>query len=186
MIEIALCDDEEYTHNTIDSLLKSYSYCGYPTNITHYYSAKELLQKNIKFDILLLDIEMPEMDGIQLVYELMRRNIVNYKIIMLTARGERYKEAFKINAYRFVTKPIIETELLEALHDTCKTVRKVREINLRYNGEMISVNHYCICYVESKRDYLNIYSRDKRFDSNESMNVFMNNIDNTVFIVSAK
>ena len=60
----------------------------------HYHSAKQLLDEKDELDVLLLDIEMPEMDEIEADYQLREQN-VEYKIIMLTAREECYKEAFK-------------------------------------------------------------------------------------------
>lgn len=73
----------------------------------HIYSAQELLSFQKEIDFLLLDIDMPKMDGIAAARILNARGI-DYKIVMLTSKSERFKEAFRIGAFRFVTKPVSE------------------------------------------------------------------------------
>ena len=48
---------------------------------------------------------------------------------MLSAKRERFKDAFKIGAYRFVTKPIDILELEEAINDAEKTLLGYSSIN---------------------------------------------------------
>ena len=57
---------------------------------------------------------MPEIDGIKLGEKVKCLN-PNCKLIMATSRIDRFKEAFYINAYRFVTKPFFLEEIKEAL-----------------------------------------------------------------------
>ena len=72
-----------------------------------------LLNETEEIHILLLDIDMPVMDGIEAVAAL-KKSGRQCNIIMLTSKRERFKDAFKIGATRFVTKPIEKDELFEA------------------------------------------------------------------------
>ena len=106
---IGLCDDEMNTHNRVEKMLDDYADMhDLNIRLIHYVSAKELLDAKDDLDFLLLDIDMPEMDGIEAAHKL-RDWGIDYKIIMLTAREDRYREAFKIRAFRFVPKPIEKT-----------------------------------------------------------------------------
>lgn len=61
-----------------------------------------------------LDVEMPEMDGFEVgrrIYE----NNPECKLIIATGRVERFKEAFKIHAYRFITKPFQQDEVNDVI-----------------------------------------------------------------------
>ena len=49
---------------------------------------------------------------------------------MLSAKRERFKDAFKIEAYRFVTKPIDILKLEEAINDAEKTLLGYSSINV--------------------------------------------------------
>ena len=71
-------------------------------------------------DIMLLDIEMPRMDGFE-VATLVRHNprIKNLPIIMITSRtGEKHRErAFQLGVNCYMGKPFQEQELLENIHE---------------------------------------------------------------------
>jgi chemosensory pili system protein ChpA (sensor histidine kinase/response regulator) len=71
-------------------------------------------------DIMLLDIEMPRMDGFE-VANLVRHNprIAETPIIMITSRtGEKHRErAFQIGVNCYMGKPFQEQELLENIHE---------------------------------------------------------------------
>lgn len=73
-----------------------------------------------EFDLILLDIAMPEIDGIQLL-KLIREqedfsNVPTEKrlpIIMVTAHEDRLKEAFNLGCHDFILKPINPDHLLD-------------------------------------------------------------------------
>ena len=105
-ITLGICDDESHVHKFISQFVELYEQKYACTiQLVHFYSAQELLNSQINLNILLLDIDMPEVDGIEAASQL-RHNQKHYTIIMLSAKRERFKDAFKIGAYRFVTKPI--------------------------------------------------------------------------------
>ena len=180
MVEVAICDDQEYAHNSVEKLIKEYEK-NVEINLTHYYSAKEVLKNADSFDILLLDIEMPEMDGIELA-ERLNNTRNDYRIIMLTAKGERYKEAFKINAYRFVTKPIHKEEFFEALDDAVRYYKGLDVIELTNNGKNVIVEQRKIYYIESCGDYLKVYTRNKEYTKHVSAHVMLGLLDDNIFV----
>ena len=62
---VGICDDEMHIHDAIKEMLNEYSAAnGIAVKLFHYFSAKELLEANDRLSVLLLDIEMPEIDGI--------------------------------------------------------------------------------------------------------------------------
>jgi len=116
-VKAAICDDERHIHGTVQKLMDNYAkQQGISYKMHHIYSAQELLSFEEEIDFLLLDIDMPKMDGIEAARILNARGI-NYKIVMLTSKAERFKEAFKIGAFRFVTKPILAEEFFEAVDE---------------------------------------------------------------------
>jgi FixJ family two-component response regulator len=61
VLNLALCDDEKYIHESVSEMLQEYAaknQCEW--NILHFFSAKELLDAKEELHILLLDIDMLE------------------------------------------------------------------------------------------------------------------------------
>lgn len=181
-LQIALCDDEKCIHDMVEKILEEYRQeknCD--IKITHFFSAKELLESKEDIQILLLDIEMPQMDGIEAATHLLENGKV-CKIIMLTGKPERFKEAFKIGAYRFVTKPVDSKELKEALEDTRRTLAGYEKVQVKYENTPCWIFQYRIHYVEACGDYVKIYTEEKQFESDRTLKSWKEQLDSKLFI----
>ena len=81
--------------------------------------------EDIRPDIMLLDIEMPRMDGFE-VASLVRHNpnLIGLPIIMITSRtGEKHRErAFQIGVNAYMGKPFQEQQLLETISELLAAV----------------------------------------------------------------
>ena len=77
--------------------------------------------KELKPDLVTMDITMPKMDGIEAL-SLIRKDDPEAKIIMISAAGQREKmvEALKRGAQDFVTKPFDEEKVVSTLKDVLK------------------------------------------------------------------
>lgn len=100
-------------------------------------SAKEALQllSQERFDLVLADIKMPEMDGLALL-ELIKRDHPDLTVIMMTGYGrvETAVEAMRNGAYDFITKPFDHDALIVRLEKALERCRLLRE-NLRLQME---------------------------------------------------
>lgn len=102
---------------------------------------------------------------------------------MLTSKRERFKEAFKIGATRFVTKPIDQEELFEALDNAFESCLGFEKITVKYKGNDCVMRQRDIYMIEAQRDYVKIYSKDKIFESSQSLKVFAEQLDKRIFIL---
>ena len=75
-----------------------------------------LKYKELKPDLVTMDITMPSMDGIECL-SLIKHEDANAKVVMITAAGQKEKmiEALKRGAEEFITKPFDEAEVLATL-----------------------------------------------------------------------
>ena len=120
MLNILLVDDETSERDGISYLIKKYNL---PLNIAEAYNGKKALEyiKSNQVDILLTDIKMPYMDGLELAKETFQYD-KNIKIIIFSAYGEfEYaKKAFEANAVNYLLKPIelseFEKVMKEVIH----------------------------------------------------------------------
>ena len=180
-LNLAICDDEQYVHQEIDSYIKVYEENrNIKCEVVHFYSAEEILKEDINFDILLLDIEMPEMDGIEAAYEL-NRKVSDCKIIMLTSRVERFKEAFKIGAIRFVTKPIQEDELFEAVDEACNRMNGMKKVRVHSDGIAYQILQKDRSYLEVERDNVRIYTEKMEYRSDIPLKQWEEELDSNMF-----
>ena len=110
---------------------------------------EEGLQKIIEFkpDVVITDIKMPKMDGIEMVRQAL--NIRKFKTIILTSYAEfdYAKKAIELKAYEYLLKPIDEDKMIEviqALHDQMDKNKEVEFVleNIKNPSMRIDFNHY--------------------------------------------
>lgn len=180
-LTIGLCDDEMHVYNTVNRILSEYSRKNdIICKLVYYTSAKEILEAEDELDFLFLDIEMPEMDGIEAAYKLRDRGI-EYKIIMLTAREDRYREAFKIGAFRFVPKPIEETELCKTLDDVRQHLAGMEKVTVFRDGVAYQITQRDIIYVEADHSATLVFTKKFEYRSEQSLATWVKNLDQGMF-----
>jgi DNA-binding response OmpR family regulator len=115
LIRILIVDDEPDTVDLIQITLRT---AGYMLQAA--YSAEEarqLLKNNERFDLLLLDVMMPEASGFDLVRELREDGWKLPPFLFLTARGrtQDVKEGNALGAKGYLVKPITRGSLIDAI-----------------------------------------------------------------------
>lgn len=109
MVKILLVDDEERMLRLLDLFLSPRGY--FCMKATSGLEALKLIEQK-EFDIILLDVMMPNMDGWDTCYQI--RQISNVPIIMLTARNQNYDmvKGLTMGADDYITKPFDEHVLV--------------------------------------------------------------------------
>lgn len=112
-MNILIVDDEIDTLNEINFYVRKYNHFGSSVVCTNPIEALEEANKTC-FEIALLDIEMPGMNGLELAEQLLNL-FPNMKLAFITAYNSYATEAFDVNAIDYVLKPIREERLIRAL-----------------------------------------------------------------------
>lgn len=116
-MNIAICDDEKGFRILLENNLKMYfDERSIPLNIIHFSCGEELLESSLLFDLIFMDVEMKEINGIDTGRKLKERN-PHCIIIVITSHDGYLDKAFKINAFRFLPKPLDMSRLFTALDD---------------------------------------------------------------------
>ncbi len=152
MLSIAVCDDMPiecaelavYIENTLNQF-------GTEFSLKRFFDGQELLKGVESFDIVFLDIKMPEISGMELAKQ-MRENGRESIIVFVTSAEEYVYEAYDVEAFHFLLKPVNEDKLKNVLK---KAVVKVMACN-NENFLIISSEHQIkkillkdILYIES-------------------------------------
>lgn len=155
-IVIGICDDEMAAVLQVEKIVIDYlQRVKKEAQILLFQSGGELLEHIEELHILFLDIEMPKMDGIEIGKIICKRN-KECKIIMATSHLERFKEAFKIDAFRFVTKPFNNSEIEEALQDALDTMIGMEDMEFYKNRTMYKVQQKDIMYLKAYGGFVEV------------------------------
>src|SRR5450631_3602700 len=113
---ILICDDEEGILSYLKKLLRAQG-----MEVETFSSGRELLQRlreeqTADADLLLQDMKMPDMDGIQILREV-KKLFPALPVIMMTAFGtiDAAVESIKLGAYDYVTKPFPKEKIFSVL-----------------------------------------------------------------------
>ena len=114
MIKIAVCDDDE--KNLRDTLKLLEQYKKFPLSADAYTSGEALLAAGKKYDILLLDIDMEGLDGIETARRI-READKEVKLIYVTNYSDYTIFAFGVHAFAYLLKPLRAEELFAQLDE---------------------------------------------------------------------
>lgn len=154
--KIAVCDDEKIF---VDDLTEKIKSCGNEYVIYPFDSGESLLKSKIVFNIIFLDIEMTGLDGINAAFKL-RENGYDGIIIFLTSHTEFMPEAFKVNAFRFLNKPVEEEKFNEAFTAAKKIFLNTNHIFVCSEKETAYLKLTDIVYLEAYGDGTYIYDKN--------------------------
>ncbi len=176
MINIAICDDESNIRDYLSSLVKKQNM---ECEITEYASADEYLSVDRVHDLLFLDIEMQDSpsgkgdagkNGMWLAREIRSRDSGKQPIIIfVTGYSEYVFDAFDVDAFQYLLKPIDTQKFAEVFHRAAKQISALQEqqrrnLVIQYNNtnKAIPLNH--IYYVESRNHKAVIHSKEGKFE----------------------
>ena len=173
-MKIAVVDDEPIFCQTIaDKLGDSYS-------ITIFYDGKSFLQKVDQFDMVLLDIDMPIMTGLEVAKRIQNKNII---ILFLTSMADEVFRAFSKNVYRFILKEDIDTlptMVDEVIQETTSASSFV--INTTQQTRLIPFNQ--VIYIEYINRLLCLYTTDHAITiQNCTFDEIMKEADSRFFMI---
>ncbi|MEN6350677.1 MAG: response regulator [Syntrophomonas sp.] len=125
MIKAVVVDDERPACDDLVNLLQTSGMAQVTASFTEPREALRYVA-NHKIDAVFLDIEMPEMDGLELSSHIISLP-GNIAVIFVTAYNHYAVEAFRLNALDYLMKPVAE----ERLHETLNRIVKEKNIPMR-------------------------------------------------------
>jgi DNA-binding NtrC family response regulator len=150
-LKVLLVDDEVAFTENMSTLLITRGYLVKAVNNGE--SAIDALEDE-DFDVVVLDLKMPGMDGITTLKEIKKLGIFT-EILILTGHGaiDTALEATKLGAYDYLTKPCEIDELVDKLEKAREKKDKITKKDLDEKIKRV---------VESPRDALSLFSKKKR------------------------
>ena len=155
-MRVAICDDENMQLSETKASLES-AYKSLDLVVDTYHSGAALLDAVavIHYDLIILDIEMPGLNGIDTAKKL-RKLEEGTAIVFLTSHVEYALEGYEVNALRYLTKPANTKKLSEIITYLLEQKKKDKRILLRNNEEVEMVCVAEIYYMEAQDQMIRI------------------------------
>lgn len=163
-IKIAVCDDSTVDQRYVSDMVDRWAVQREHTvHVDTFISAESFLfhyAEESDYDILLLDIEMGEMDGVSMARQLRRGNDA-VQIIFITGHSDYISEGYEVEALHYLMKPVREEKLHSVLDRAVEKLAKNEKVlNLESGGEMVCVPVYQIRYADVYGNYVTIHAAE--------------------------
>jgi len=157
---ILICDDEERIRNSLGGLLRDHDY-----EVVTASNSTECLKVMAAqhFDLVILDIIMPDMDGIEVLARIKEVH-KDTEVIMITGYADKDKAiaTFRLDAYDFLEKPFESKEILNTVAHCLRQVDLRRDLEEKTRELKESEEKYRRIFDESK-DMIYITTREGKF-----------------------
>lgn len=163
MIKVGICEDDKICRDTVGKLLEWY-FAKRETKYLQkeYKSGKEFMEEKENIDILILDIEMEGISGIQLKDWLWREE-KDVKILFVTRHEEGMPEAFGKNVYGFLPKPLEITGFVKYMNRMMEDIDEDQSFMIKSLNKDIPMKMKSIFYFLSDNKYSWVISNDKKY-----------------------
>ncbi len=161
MLALSLCDDNAAERTYLKNLVLGWAArSGADVSVREYPSAEALLfaYEDRPPDILLLDIEMPGMNGVELAGKLRDRR-EDVQIVFITGYPDFLAEGYEVEALHYLLKPVTAEKLSSVLSRAAEKIsRAEKKILLPSDGGKTALPLKEIRYIEARRQYSVIYA----------------------------
>lgn len=180
-MQIFICDDEPQILSNIAKKVKALVPDG---EVRLFAGGRELLAcLSTSFcDILLLDIDMPEMTGLQVARKLSRLK-KKPLLIFVTSHDELVYDSFQYHPFAFIRKSRFDTEIEKTLQDCIREIGdKEQHFCFRSEGSDVCLLLSEILYFEAEGNYLRVVTEKEMYRFRSTLTAIENTLQEGGFI----
>ena len=164
MIRIAICDDEKYMSDHIRAMVSDFfRKKNREITILRFSCGEELLKYDGQIDILFLDIQMKEIDGMETARKLRTDKFRGF-LIFITVLKEMVFQSFEVQAYDYLVKPVEKKQFektMERLYDSMQNASEESLLVQKgYESRIIFKDDIVFCEIIDRKIYLNLDSSE--------------------------
>ena len=186
-MKIAVCDDDQATREQIASLIRQQAP---DAQVVTFEAGEEMMKSQENFAVSFLDVEMKGLSGIDVAKHMReeeeKRGRDKSIIIFVTGYREYMEDAFDVNAFHYLVKPVDEkkfyTVFQRALKEvSAKTKQKRLSVIIKYNGMQKKVLLKDIYYIESSNKKVVFHTKDGKIDTYGRMDDWENKLSDSFY-----
>jgi len=171
-MRILIVDDEPVTGSLLASIIKKVP--GVIIDVTS--SGKEALEKAAvnEYQVVFLDIDMPEMNGMELAH-ILAEKYKNLSLVFATAHPGYALEAFELYSFDYILKPYDEDRIkktVEKLAEKSHSDQSEEVIPIKTKGQMIFLKPSHILYIETRNGVSLIKTSKRIYATRQDLHAF--------------
>ena len=196
MIKVLIIDDEDFAREVIKEYLEDISEIEIIGEFSDGFSGLKAINE-LNPDLVFLDVQMPKLSGFELLEVLEKKPM----IIFTTAYDQYAIKAFEMNAVDYLLKPFSKErfdaaiqkvsekknlrneDLLSKLENSIDSKKEILNrivVKSRNEIEVLAVDQ--VDYIEAQDDYVMIYTGEKKYLKQKTMNFFEKHLDSKTFL----
>ena len=181
-----IVDDEEISRRAIQHLVSHVEFLNLIGTCANATEALNVLSYN-KIDLMLLDIEMPDMTGLEFIKSLKTPPLA----ILTTSQKEYALEAFEYNVVDYLVKPILMDRFFRAVMKAKEIYENAQHsihfynkdyIFIKNNGVLVKIELKNILWIEALGDFMTINTAEKKYTIHSTMKSLERKLDPNKFI----
>lgn len=159
-LKVAICDDIPIVTSALENYLREYPGCSFECDCFNKSEKLNEAIKKTKYDIYLLDVEMPEKNGLEVAHEI-RKNDLDAYIIFITSHANYMKEVFQVNTFDYLLKPINRENLYQVMDRILNFIEnRIDKFCYVKRNSQIIVAFQNIIYFEKQGRYVMIRTKE--------------------------
>ena len=185
MYQICIVDDEDNSLNQLkEILLKFFKEKSIQVDIFSFNNPVNFIDKFIpnKYDIIFLDISMPQINGID-VGKKIREKDISTTIVFTTSLIQYALSGYEVNAFDYLVKPINYSSLILTLKRWLKLQNNFNDnsLTIKYKNSFIKLDIISILYIEVIDHKLIIHTKNEDYALRDSLDNYIEKLKNYNF-----
>ena len=189
-LKYVIIDDDEIDRAVIETEAAKFDFLQKTASCSHPLEALEIINR-FNPNIIFLDIEMPDISGI----ELLRKKITSSALpVFITSHPEFALESYELDAFDYLMKPVSAERFAMCalrLHDFYQMREKAFAFDIEQESEFIIIKQGYdkfkipvrdIVYLEAMRDYTRITTVTKQYLVLTTLNGILNKLPGDIFV----
>ncbi len=185
MMNCIIVDDDKMTCKILEGYVAKSTSLNLVGTFSDSVDARNILTKRQDIDLIILDVEMPEMDGFDFIVSL------DYppNIIIVSSAEEYALKAFEFNVVDYLLKPVTYGRFCKAIDKTLRYFSRKEatntgdeEIFIKKGSSLVKLKLKEIIFIEALENYVTLTTHDDKFTIHFTMKAIESQLPSGVFI----
>jgi DNA-binding LytR/AlgR family response regulator len=180
-----IVDDDKMCCKILEGYVKKSTSLNLVGSFSDSVAARNILTERNDIDLIILDIQMPEMNGFDFIVSL----DLPPNIIIVTSAEEYALKAFDFNVVDYLLKPVTYGRFCKAIDKTIRYYTRKEttntgdeEIFIKKSSSLVKLKLKDIIYIEALENYVTLNTNDDRFTIHFTMKAIENQLPSGIFI----
>jgi DNA-binding LytR/AlgR family response regulator len=179
-----IVDDDKLSCKLLEGYVGKYTSLNLIGTFSNSVSARNELSKRKDIDLIILDVEMPELDGFDFI-----GSLESPPNIIIVSSAEQYAiKAFDFNVVDFLLKPVPYARFCKAIDKTLRYYSRKeaanseeQEIFIKKGSSLVKLKLKDIVYVEALENYVTVNTREEKYTIHFTMKAIESQLPSSLF-----